>query len=229
MTAPLSASPIAGRPWSGRRWLVLAPHPDDETLGAGALIAQAGVEGRLAALVCLTDGSGSHPPCDGKAGRLIVTREREARLALRRLTGARSSAPLFLRWKDASPEQIGSPVFERSRRKLVALCVRLRVDVLATTASQEPHCDHAAAAGLARAVQASARRRLEIAEYLVWGAPPAGRTHRTLVTKPLRPGVRRHALAAHRSQLTASHGIGFRLSKDERTMTPYDLLYVRRR
>jgi LmbE family N-acetylglucosaminyl deacetylase len=207
----------------------LAPHPDDETLGAGALIAQAGAEGCLAALVYLTDGSGSHPSNEGKVGRLVATRAREARLALRRLTGPRSRAPLFLRWRDAFPEQAGSPAFERSRRRLAALCARLRVDVLVTTAPQEPHCDHAAAAGLARAVQTTAGRRLEIAEYLVWGAPPDGRTHRALMTKPMRPGVRRCALAAHRSQLSASHGIGFRLPKDKRMMTPHDMLYVRRR
>jgi LmbE family N-acetylglucosaminyl deacetylase len=208
---------------------VLSPHPDDETLGAGALVAHTEAAGRLAAIVYLTDGSGSHPSCDGTTGRLIAVREREARLALRRLTDARWSAPIFLRWKDASPEHAGSPAFERSRRKLAALCIRLRVDVLATTASQEPHCDHAAAAELARAVQASAKRKLEIAEYVVWGAPPDGRAHRALMTKPMRPGVRRCALAAHRSQLTASHGIGFRLPKDKRAMTPHDLLYVRRR
>lgn len=229
MTARLFASPIAGRPWRGRRWLMLAPHPDDETLGAGALIAQAGAAGCLAALVYLTDGSGSHPSYEGKVGRLVAMREREAKLALRRLTSARSGAPLFLRWKDAFPEQAGSPAFERSRRKLVALCVRLRVDVLVTTAPQEPHCDHAAAAGLARAVQTTASRMLEIAEYLVWGAPPDGRTHRALMTMPMRLGLRRHALAAHRSQLTASYGTGFRLPKDKRSMTPHDMLYVRRR
>jgi LmbE family N-acetylglucosaminyl deacetylase len=229
VTARLTASPITRLPWRDRRWLVLAPHPDDETLGVGALIAHTGAAGRLAAIVYLTDGAGSHSPYDGRTGRLIALREREAGLALRRLTGARSIAPLFLRWKDASPEQAGSPAFEQSRRKLAALCTRLRVDVLATTASQEPHCDHAAAAQLARAVQASAKRRLTIAEYLVWGAPPAGRTHRTVMTKPMQPGGRRSALAAHRSQLTASHGIGFRLPKDKRTMTPHDVLYVRRR
>lgn len=229
MTECLSASPLTARPWRNRRWLVLAPHPDDETLGAGALIAQAGAEGRLAALVYLTDGSGSHPSCEGKVARLVAVREREARLALRRLTGARSRAPLFLRWKDASPAQVGTPAFERDCRKLAALCMRLRVDVLATTAPQEPHCDHAAAAELARAVQAATKRNLEIAEYLVWGVPPDCRTHRTLVTKPMQIGGRRCALAAHRSQLTASYGIGFRLPKAKRTMTPLDLLYVRRR
>lgn len=229
MTSRLVASPITARPWRSRRWLVLAPHPDDETLGAGALIAQTAATGRLAAIVYLTDGSGSHPVQDDGTGRIIATREREAKLALRRLVGVRSNAPLFLRWKDGSPEPAGSPVFERSCRKLAALCVRLRVDVLATTAPQEPHCDHVAAAELALAVQAVVKRRLTIAEYVVWGAPVDGRTHRTLITEPMMPGMRRRALAAHRSQLTASSGVGFRLPRDKCSMAARDLLYVRRR
>lgn len=224
-----SALPIAGKPWRRQRWLVLAPHPDDETLGTGALIAQTNAAGRFAGLVYLTDGSGSHPTRDGTAGRLIATRKREAKQALRRLAGEGTQPPLFLDWKDAAPEVAGQPSFERTCRRLVALCGRLRVDVLATTAAQEPHCDHAAAAQLAFAVQALAKRRLIVAEYVVWGAAPLARTHQALVTAPMLSGSRRRALAAHRSQLTASLGIGFRLPKDKRAMALRDILYVRRR
>lgn len=223
------ARAIAGRPWRGRRWLVLAPHPDDETLGAGALIAQVAAAGCFAGLVYLTDGSGSHPSRDGKSGRLVATRKREAILALRRLSGGRAGPPLFLGWKDAAPEVAGCSSFERSSRRLAALCIRLRVDILATTAPQEPHCDHAAAADLGRAVQARIRRKLILADYIVWGTAPKARTHYALMTAPILPGVRRHALAAHRSQLTASHGKGFRLPKDKCSMAPFDHLYVRRR
>jgi len=207
----------------------LAPHPDDETLGAGALIAQSAAAGQLAALVYLTDGSGSHPRQDGKAGRLIVARQREARRALRRLAGCRTDGPSFLGWKDAAPEVMGSMAFSRSCRKLAALCVRLQVDVVATTASLEPHCDHAAAADLAYAVRTLSHGRIMVAEYRVWGSAPAARTHHALITAPMRPGVRRHALAAHRSQLSASHGIGFRLPKNKQAMAPHDRLYVRKR
>lgn len=225
---PAGAVPIAARPWRRWRWLVLAPHPDDETLGAGALIAQVGASGCLAGLVYLTDGSGSHPAQDGKSGRLIATRKREANRALRRLIGSRACGPMFLGWKDAAPERPDSRAFDRTCRSVAALCVRLRVDVIATTVEAEPHCDHAAAADLARATQAMCKRALAVAEYVVWGERPQARTHRALVTAPMLPGIRRQALAAHRSQLTASYGDGFRLPKDKRAMASRDVLYVRR-
>jgi LmbE family N-acetylglucosaminyl deacetylase len=217
------------RPWHGKRWLVLAPHADDETLGAGALIAQSADERSLAGVVYLTDGSGSHDVPNGKAGKLISTRKREARAALRCLTGHAGVDPIFLDWRDASPSHPGDPQFERSCRFLATLCTRLRVDVLATTASHEPHCDHAAAADLARAVQRAVKRAIAVAEYVVWGHRPSARTHSAVATGYIHPGLRRRALSAHRSQLTASHGAGFRLPKAQRSMSPRDILYVRRR
>jgi LmbE family N-acetylglucosaminyl deacetylase len=223
------AHPLTARPWRALRWLVIAPHPDDETLGTGALIAHMAKAGKFAGLVYLTDGSGSHPLKDGKAGSIVATRQREGRQALRRLAGLQLKAPLCLGWKDATPEVPGSVLFGRSYRKLAALCGRLRVDVLATTAPHEPHCDHIAAAGLAHAVRIRSRGRITVAEYCVWGEAPSSLTHKTLVTPSMSPGVRRYALAAHRSQLTASHGPGFRLPKNKRSMAPHDLLYVRKR
>jgi LmbE family N-acetylglucosaminyl deacetylase len=159
VSAHFRARRITTRPWRGRRWLVLAPHPDDETLGAGALIAEVSAAGCFAGLVILTDGSGSHPPRDGSM-QLITTRKREAKRALRRLTGSQAHEPTFLGWKDAAPELPESRAFERTCRRVAALCVRLRVDVIATTSEGEPHCDHAAALELASAVQAKCKRAL---------------------------------------------------------------------
>lgn len=217
---------LSARPWRGLRWLILAPHPDDETLGAGALIAQAAGADRLAGVVYLTDGSGSH---ESQSRRLVHTRKREAAVALHRLTGSRTCAPVHLGWQDAAPAQPDSAPFDRACRLLAALCRRWRVDALAVTALHEPHCDHAAAARLACAVQRRASRRLVIAEYIVWGEALDGRTHRAIGTMPMLPGTRRHALRAHRSQLTASHGPGFRLPADRQRMPTRDILYLRRR
>ena len=59
----------------GDRLLIIAPHPDDETLGCGMALAAACAKGREVAILLLTDGEGSHPN----------SREfdRESRVALR--------------------------------------------------------------------------------------------------------------------------------------------------
>ncbi|MFC5061728.1 PIG-L deacetylase family protein [Actinomycetospora atypica] len=68
------------------RVVVLAPHPDDEVLGAGATLAAWAAAGTEVVVVAVTDGEGSHPgsptlvPAD-----LVRLRDAERRRALERL------------------------------------------------------------------------------------------------------------------------------------------------
>lgn len=218
--------PLAATPWRNARWLVLAPHADDETLGAGALIAEAAAGDRLVGVAYLTDGTGSHSH-DGPASRarLKALRRNEATKACRILAGVDRAPPIFLDWPDAGPLRPGEPAYETSVRRLAALCRRKRVDAIAVTASGEPHCDHAAAFDLAVAVTRRALRPIAVFEYVVWSdALPPGRA---FSTRPIAPGRRRAALAAHRSQLTPAFGEGFRLPVRQMTMPARDRLYLR--
>ena len=228
VTRPLSACSLAASARASMRWLILAPHADDETLGCGALIADAASRNALGGVVILTDGAGSHDH-DGASSRarLIAARRHEARLAIRRLAGRAMAPPVFLGWPDAHPFEAGSLGFEQSRRRLAALCRQRRVDALAVTARHEPHCDHEAAYALARAVADTALRPIAVFEYVVWAAEPPGRGYRALRTPPMPLGLRNQALAAHRSQITPQFGTGFRLSAAKLRMPACDLLYER--
>lgn len=198
-------------PGSRNRLLVLAPHPDDETLGAAALIHQAIAEGWYGTTVYLTDGGASHPASDPAArARLVRARRREARLALARLGDNRAMLPAMLGWRDAEPFADGSSEHRRTVRRLTAWCTRYRIGRIAVTSPRDPHCDHVAAAALAHAVRFAARSPIRVLEYGIWsgGGGDAGRRWRS---RPLVPGIRRAALAAHRSQRSAAYGPGFRL------------------
>ncbi|MEG8054474.1 PIG-L family deacetylase [Sphingomonas aerolata] len=143
------ATALSRSPWQSARWLVLAPHADDETLGTGALIADTAARNRLAGVMILTDGSGSHPcPTPADRSTLIRRRRGEARHAVALLTGGRRIVPRFLDWHDANPHRPGSAAFRRSVRQLATLLRRHAVDAIATTAAGEPHCDHAACSRL---------------------------------------------------------------------------------
>lgn len=68
---------------SGDRLLVLAPHPDDETLGAGGLMAATAAAGGQVKTVVLTDGARLRGRLDGAArDALVLTRQTECRAAL---------------------------------------------------------------------------------------------------------------------------------------------------
>lgn len=59
--SPLAAATVLDAPREGDQVLVVAAHPDDETLGAGGLIATAHARGAKVTVVVATDGEASHP------------------------------------------------------------------------------------------------------------------------------------------------------------------------
>ncbi|MGC5629527.1 PIG-L family deacetylase [Georgenia sp. Z1344] len=83
--APDDAAPpeIAAAP----ALLVLSPHPDDEVLGAGALIGTAAREGIPTLVLAVTDGDASHPPELVAPADLAELRAAESRAALASLAG----------------------------------------------------------------------------------------------------------------------------------------------
>ncbi|HEY5348368.1 MAG TPA: PIG-L family deacetylase [Candidatus Lustribacter sp.] len=186
--------------------VVVAPHPDDDVLGCGALIARVAPWMRVR-VIYVTDGAASH---DGSATfppqRLRAVREGEAKRALRRL-GVRTP-PLFLRWPDGTVpcarDAAAPPLLAALRRAIpagedVAIAVPWRRD---------PHCDHRAVTALVDAL-ARERPRMDRLEYAVWlgviGDPSDEPTPAEGVTVEIdsRPWLeqKRAALYEHRSQL----------------------------
>lgn len=214
------ATSLSARPWSSMRWLVLAPHADDETLGTGALIAQMAAKGQLGAIVYLTDGTGSHPGLRG----LKSIRTREATHAVRRLAGTKVPIIEF-GWRDAHPFDVDEGRFARDARRLGGVLGAGRIDALAVTARNEAHCDHEAAFHLASAAIARVHRPVQLFEYHIWSEPRSGPVH-VVRTDPMLSGRRRLALCAHRSQLSGLHGPGFRLPAEKLRMPPQDYLYA---
>ena len=201
----LRSRPVGRRsPALRKSWLILAPHPDDESLGTGSLIATILDAGGTVDVAFLTDGDGSHRGAPGWTGRrLAETRAGEARHALRTL--GVTKLPLRLRWPDASPKMPGTAGHEHTARRLAAFCRRRHIGALAVTWAGEPHCDHEAAATLADMV--AKRIRASLHEYLVWGWTcgdlDARLRHRRCISVDVSRGRarQRRAIACHRSQI----------------------------
>lgn len=205
-------------PWRDARWLVIAPHPDDETLGAGALIHHAAARGRMGGIVFLTDGGGSHP--EGTP-HLRAVRRREALRAAMRLSGQGARIE-WLDWADGAPSAAGSGAFARAAMRLAHMIRDRRIDALAVSDPGDGHCDHVAAFDLAREARVRSRRGVQLFTYSVWDKPAC---RGAVFSTPAMPGgLRRRALSAHRSQLSPRMGDGFRLPQDMRRMAPADRL-----
>jgi len=80
--------------------LVVAPHPDDETLGAGLLPATLTARGVTVTVIAVTDGENAYHTCATERLSLGRTREVEQREALAAL-GVEASAIIRLRMTDS--------------------------------------------------------------------------------------------------------------------------------
>jgi LmbE family N-acetylglucosaminyl deacetylase len=146
--------------------LILAPHPDDESLGCGGMIAEACARGLHPRIVVLTDGSMSHPHSSSyPARRLSGLREREL-LDATALLGVPAEEVFFMRYVDTQAPRSGADLQEAAN----ALAQLIRSSECASVVvswEHDPHCDHAAAAAIAAvACRATGTRLLA---YPIWG------------------------------------------------------------
>lgn len=143
-----------------RRLIVVAPHPDDEVLGAGGLIQHALKEHVLVEVIAVTDGEASHPHSE-VARRLDVAsvRARETREALHRLGWER---PVVTRLH--LPD--GKVAEHRDELDEALSSILLPDDLCVAPWRRDGHPDHEACGGAAaRAAHAVGARSLG---YLIW-------------------------------------------------------------
>lgn len=200
--------------------LILAPHPDDESLGCGGLIAQACQRDQPPVVAIVTDGTGSHPGSRSHPpDRLREVREAETRAAVRHL-GLEPDRLRFLRLRDTAVPMSG-PALDAAAMTVSRLVRETGCDTILATWRHDPHGDHLAVSRIAERAASSAGVRL--LSYPVWGW-----TLGEDVALPdlVRPGARleiaaqleckRLAIAAHASQhggLITDDPNGFRLPR----------------
>ena len=186
-----------------QRLVVVAPHPDDEILTCGGLLALHSARGGATLVVAVTDGEASHPPQPTRSAQQLASlRCAESHAGLLRLGVA--AGPLQLR-------RLSLPDSALSRHTALlegALSAWLQpYDVVVTTWRMDGHPDHeACGSAVARACRVANSRLLEAPVWMWhWGQPGDARVPWTrLVRVPLPAAVvarKQHALAAHASQL----------------------------
>ena len=201
-------------PWENElEWgdtLVVAPHPDDESLGCGGTLARLAKRGNRVGVVWVSDGSASHPgSIKFPPPQLAKLRQIEALEALREL-GLPLGCARFLGLPDGALPFAGEVGFDWALDKVTEVLREFSPQTLVLPWRRDPHRDHRATwyyfAGAARKLNWQGTAL----EYLVWaferGAPDEwpqsneARAFRVDIGEVL--SRKKAAIEAHESQVT---------------------------
>ncbi|CAN7161315.1 PIG-L family deacetylase [Caballeronia sp. LjRoot34] len=192
----------------GARAVIVAPHPDDEVLGTGGLLAQLSDLGRKVLIIAVTDGTASHPDSpEWPRARLAAARPQETRDALQRLR-MRHVALVRLHLADGGGETFEPELAE-------ALKVHLEPgDIVFGTWRFDGHPDHESVGRVVIAVAGALD--LPFVEVPVWtwhwATPEDSRVPwsraRRIVLDAATLARKVHAVQAFRSQIEADNSTG---------------------
>lgn len=187
-------------PAAPRRVVVLAAHPDDETLGVGGTVQAMHAAGAEVTVVVASDGEAAFPALGPEGRAELAARRREELRAAMEVLGSGKVEVVFLGLPDSGLAECEQELCER----LVEL---LRgADCVLMPWSGDPHPDHAA---VGRAGLLAAPVEAHRWSYPIWmwhwitpydAAPPWPRAVRVPLSERLRTGKQK-ALAAFVSQL----------------------------
>lgn len=143
--------------------LVLAPHPDDETLGCGVLILRKRDAGVPVTLVVATNGSRSHPEHVIARERLVQIRTTES-LEAARLLGLSEDDVISLGHEDGGLQSSAGTL----ERELAEVITERAPEVILVTSERDSHPDHQTLARAARRAVTATGSSARLFEYPVW-------------------------------------------------------------
>ncbi|MPY94513.1 MAG: hypothetical protein GEV08_16080 [Acidimicrobiia bacterium] len=148
---------------TARRCLVVAPHPDDETIGCGATIARKRAAGTEVEVVVVTDGRHSHqsalvPP------RELARRRRAESLAACALLGVEERHVRFLGFEELTLDRC----FDELANTLAQLIDEVAPDEVLVTSERDWHADHRMAHRATQLAVERTRGEPLLLAYPVW-------------------------------------------------------------
>lgn len=191
------------------RTVIIAPHPDDESLGCGGLLALLRAAQVPVTAVLITDGTMSHPHSRKypPAARRAL-RETEFAEALG-LLGVEAEASLLLRLPDGAVTDLLPTAFEKVVASLAKYLEDWGPATIVVPWRRDPHPDHRATSKLVQAAIARLVMAPRVLEYLVWAweraapddlpRPDEVTGWRLDISAVL--AQKQQAIAAHRSQI----------------------------
>jgi LmbE family N-acetylglucosaminyl deacetylase len=191
------------------RTLVIAPHPDDESIAAGGLLQRAIASGGVVRVIFVTDGDNNPWPLRFLKRKLRVTdadhaewgalRRDESRRALSVL-GATADSATFLGYPDRKLTRMARHGDLSLRDALTAAIADFAPSLLVLPSSFDLHADHRAIAWFAHTVTPASN----VVTYVVHGHSPQVRAAFRIELTAEEAARKRAAIECHQSQLVLS-------------------------
>jgi len=192
------------------RTLIVAPHPDDDAIGAGGLIQRAVASGARVRVVFATDGESNAWPQRFTHKKLVIRKDERARWgamrreealeALARL-GVERDAARFLGFPDQKIAALARAGCPRILDALRAVVDEFQPTLIVSPSSRDLHADHRA---LAWFVHRAAGTETPIVTYIIHGDPREERMAVRLDLTPREQLWKRQAIECHKSQILLS-------------------------
>jgi LmbE family N-acetylglucosaminyl deacetylase len=142
--------------------VVVAPHPDDETLGCGGTIARKRAHGAAVQLVAMTDGGRSHAGLMSRDALSAVRRDELTAAAAALGVGAAQTS-----WLGFPDGELAS-FHEQAVVRLTAIFVERQVGQIFVPLPNGEHPDHIAARSIALEAARRSGLALVVFEYPIW-------------------------------------------------------------
>jgi LmbE family N-acetylglucosaminyl deacetylase len=204
--------------------LVVAPHPDDETLGCGGAIALLRSLKYTVQILVISDGTKSHPN-SRKYPKTILKqlRESETRSAMAVL-GVETDRIAFLQLCDGAIPKFGTINFQAAVNRCHAYLESVNPKIILAPWRLDPHPDHRATSQILRAALTQIKIPPRVIEYPIWDwdlQQRQLRNHDSIYSWRLDISevlsLKREAIASYRSQITDlidDDPTGFRLTPE---------------
>jgi LmbE family N-acetylglucosaminyl deacetylase len=151
-----------------QRVLIVAPHPDDETLGCGGSISLLCRKGYHVKVLVISDGTGSHPNSQKYPAPVLQSIRSQETITALAILGVDRSAITFLHLKDGAIPTVTMPKFHIAK----ALCRNYLQETVPDTIflpwRLDPHSDHRATWQLIQAAILSLEMTPQVIEYPIW-------------------------------------------------------------
>jgi len=149
--------------------LVIAPHPDDESLGCGGLIAQLRKSGKNVSVVLSTDGSMSHPNSLKYTSEDRTAVRKQELLTALKILGVDDQHVYYLDGKDSAlpaQNEVGFSALQKNLEQIISV---EKPDLCLVPFELDPHRDHRASWQLLNAaLSASPSNGVTVWEYPIW-------------------------------------------------------------